>query len=176
MGSFAGKVDTGAKVSDFDTFPAGSYELELIEASVEPTNAGDGELLKHRLRVIDGEQEGRFIFGNINISNPNPTAQKIGQGEFLALRTVTGVLDIPDNELEPEDLCFKRFTGVVKIQPAKGNYEAKNVVNWGATYKLFTQGAAPKDGKAPVAANDNKPTPTSTATAKPNKPWGARAA
>jgi hypothetical protein len=174
LGMFDGMVDDSAKVSDFSVIPAGQYELELTEGSVEPTNDGTGKLFKHRFRVIDGEYEGRLIFGNMNLVNKSDVAANIGRGEFNALRTVTGVLDIPQNELEPDNMFFKRFTGVVKIQPAKGDWEAKNAVNWGATLKLFNQGNAANDnGKAPVgkaAANDNAP-----ATAK-TKPWGNRAA
>jgi hypothetical protein len=173
LGSFGGKVDSGAEVGGFDTFPAGTYELELIEGEVKPTKDGDGELFTHRIHVIEGQYEKRLIFGNMNLVNKNATAQKIGQGEFLALRTVTGALEVPDDELEPEDMCFKRFTGVVKIIPAKAGFDAKNAVNWPATFKLFQQqqnggGAAANDNAAPsTAANDN----ANTGGAK-RTPWG----
>lgn len=172
MGVFGGKIDDSAKVPSFDTFPAGNYRLEFTEGSVEATKKGDGTIFKHKIRVTSGEYEGRLIFGQFNLENPNPQAVAIGQGEFKAARAVTGTSEIADSDLEPEDLFFKEFEGVVKITPAKGEYEAKNAVNWGATFKLFNQGGQPEGGKTPVVANDNKP----KQVVANNKPWPNKAA
>jgi hypothetical protein len=168
MGSLSGRYDENAEApKGFDTFPAGTYELELIEGEVKPTAKGDGELFKHKIRVISGEYEGRLLFGQFNLSNPNPTAQEIGQSEFKALRDVVGV---PDPE-EPEDLCFRAFTGVVKIRAAKGDFEARNEVDWSKTHKLFTSGGT---APPPKAANDNVKQVANAANSNTKAPWPQR--
>jgi hypothetical protein len=169
MGSFSGKYsDEDQAPSGFEPFPAGIYELELVEGEVKPTAAGTGEIFKHKIKVIAGEFEGRLIFGNMNLTNPNAQAETIGRGEFKALREVVDVIS-PD---EPEELCFRRFTGVVKIKPAAKGYDASNAVDWGKTYKLFKGELTPEKAVGTVAANDNKPSTSAT----PKKPWAARKA
>lgn len=168
MGSFAGKYsDNDQDPQGFEPFAAGVYELELVEGEVKPTSAGTGEIFKHKIRVIEGDNENRSFYGNMNLTNPNETAERIGRGEFKALRTVVGVLDIPDAELQEDDLLFKRFTGVVKVKPAKGDFEASNTVDWAKTLKLFKGELSPEKA-AGTAVNDNK------ATANDNKPGATR--
>lgn len=171
MGSLSGNYDPNAEApKGFDVFPAGNYPLEMVEGEIKPTKAGTGKLFKHKFRVTSGDYEGRLIFGQFNLLNPNPQAQEIGQGEFAVLREAVGVPD-PD---EPEDMFFKEFVAVVKIKPPKDGYDAQNQVNWSATYKLL-KGQATPAGKTPVtsppAANDNQPAPGTG-----RKPWPARAA
>jgi hypothetical protein len=148
MASLNGQYDPDAAVAgDFEVFEAGVYPMEMIESDIVATKAGTGKLLKYRLSITQGELIGRLVFGQFNLTNPSADATRIGQGEFKALREVVGVLEPEDTA----DLHFKEFQGVVKITPAKGEYKAKNEINWGATYKLFA------DGTQPVAANDNEP-------------------
>lgn len=162
MASLNGQYDPDAGVpGDFEVFEAGNYPMELVESDIVATKAGTGKLLKYKLRITQGDLEDRLIFGQMNLQNPNPIATKIGQEEFRALREVVGVLEPEDTQ----DLHFKEFIGVVKVTPAKGEYKAKNEINWGATYKLHAGEDAEKP--KPVAANDN------AAPAKPandNKP------
>lgn len=155
--------------SDFEAFDSGVYPLQLIESDIAPTTAGTGKLFKYKSEIIDGEHKGRLIFGQINLQNPNDTAQRIGKGEFAALRLVTGVPN-PDDTTE---LHFKQFDAVVEIEPESKDkktgktYKARNVINWGKTAKLF-QGEDVT--VAPTAANDNV---AGAAPANDNKPAAA---
>lgn len=159
MASLNGQYDPDAGVPGvYEVFPAGPQPLEVIESDIVPTSAGTGKLLKFKIRVTEGEQADRLIFGQFNLVNPNPVATKIGQEEFRALREVVGVLEPEDTQ----DLHFKQFIGYVKITPRKlkkgstdDYYEAKNEVDWGKTYKIFTDGV--DSVAAPPAANDNTP-------------------
>jgi hypothetical protein len=158
MASLNGQYDPDAGVpGTFETFAPGPQMLELTESDIVPTTAGTGKLLKYKIRITYGELEDRLIFGQMNLQNPNPVATKIGQEEFRALREVTGVLEPEDTQ----DLHFKQFVGYVKLTPAKGDYDAKNEVDWGKTYKLFSDGVTSVEAAGtptePVAANDNKP-------------------
>lgn len=151
--------------SDREPFPKGDYPVELIETDVVPTKKGDGQLLKYTAQVVDGEHKDRRVWGQMNLINPNAQAQDIGQREFRALREVTGVPN-PD---DTEELHYKQFLAAIDVEPAKGEFKAKNSINWGRTVKLAGGGAAP------TAANDNEPQ-QQAATAKPaandNKPAG----
>lgn len=153
MASLRGEYDTDAGTpGDFDVFEAGTYPVELVESDIVPTKAGTGKMFKYRLRVTQGEMENRLVFGQMNIQNPSAVAAKIGSEEFRALREIVDVMD-PD---DTADLHFIEFMAVVKVTPDKGEYKAKNEVNWGATYKLFSNpdGAAPANDNVKVA-NDN---------------------
>lgn len=181
MSNLNGLYDENAEVAgDFEVFEAGVYPTQLIESDIAPTSAGTGKLFKYKAEIVDGEHKGRLVFGQMNLQNPNATATKIGQGEFAALRLVTGVASPEDTA----DLHFKAFEAAIEIEPAKTDkgktYKARNVINWGKTAKLF-QGedvtvaapAAANDNVAGAApANDNKP----AAAVKPKPAAGGKGA
>lgn len=175
MASLNGQYDPEAGVpGSFEVFAAGPQPLEFTETDIVSTKAGTGKLLKYKLRITQGELEDRLVFGQCNLQNPNPIATKIGQEEFRAMREVTGVLE-PD---DTQDLHFKEFIGYVKVVPAKGDYDAKNEVDWGKTYKIHSEGidsvvkhavAANDNAASKAPANDNKAAPAKTAAAAPKK-------
>jgi hypothetical protein len=167
MANLQGAFDPDAPLpSDREPFAAGTYPLELTETDVVPTKAGTGQLFKFTAQVTDGEHKGRLIWGQMNLQNQNPTAQEIGQSEFRALREATGVLSPNDTE----DFHYKAFTAAVIIEPAKGEYKAKNAINWRATAKLAgaIETAKPANDNKP-AANDNTAAPKAAA-----RPWGKK--
>lgn len=162
MASLNGQYDPDAGVpGTFEVFEAGPQPMEFVETDIVPTKAGTGKLLKYKLRITQGDLEDRFVFGQMNLQNPNPVATKMGQEEFRAAREVTETLEPEDTG----DLHFKEFIGYVKVTPAKGDYDAKNEIDWGRTYKIFSEGidsVAPKTETAndnvaeKTPANDNK--------------------
>ncbi len=169
MASLNGQYDPDAGVpGTFETFAPGPQMLEFTESDIVPTKAGTGKLLKYKIRVTEGEQEDRLVFGQMNLQNPNPVATKMGQEEFRAAREVTGVLEPEDTQ----DLHFKQFLGFVKLTPAKGDYDAKNEVDWGKTYKYLADGITTVEdaiaASGPKAANDNeKPATAAKTVTKP---------
>jgi hypothetical protein len=179
MASLNGQYDPEAGVPGvYEVFEAGPNPMEVVESDIVATKAGTGKLLKYKVRITEGDNEDRLVFGQFNLQNPNPVATKIGQEEFRALREVVGVLEPEDTQ----DLHFKQFIGYVKITPAKGEYAAKNEIDWGKTYKIFTDGV---DAVAPPANDNEKPAPAKAApvkaAAKPaagaaKAPWPRKAA
>lgn len=154
--------------SDREPFAAGTYPLELTESDVVPTKNGNGQLFKFTAQVTDGEHKGRLVWGQMNLQNANATAQEIGQSEFRALREATGVLSPEDTD----EFHFKQFNAAVIIEPAKGEYKAKNAINWRATAKLAGAEDGPGAGKA---APETKAEPTAKAAPKAAaRPWGKK--
>jgi hypothetical protein len=177
MANLNGQYDPDAGVpGSFEIFAAGPQPMEFTETDIIPTKAGTGKLLKYKLRITQGDLEDRLVFGQMNLQNPNPVATKIGQEEFRAAREVTGVLEPEDTQ----DLHFKEFVGYVKVTPAKGDYDAKNEIDWGKTYKIFTDGVGSVAPKEHAAANDNKPATPAAKAAPAGKPakaaWPRKAA
>lgn len=149
MANLSGEYDPDAVPGgDFDPIPEGDYMLEITESDVGPTKSGTGKVLKFSTKVIEGEYTGRMIWGNINLVNESAKAMEIGQGQFAALRKAVGVRD----PQESEELHFRAFKAKVGIEPAKGDYKAKNVIK----KFYFEDDSVPADKAAPKAANDNK--------------------
>lgn len=123
----------------FEPLPVGNYTCQVIDSSVVRTKAGDGEILKLTLEVMEGPYERRRIFENLNYHNPNPVAQSIAQSALAKLCNATGV----GPTRESEDLHFKPFVAYVEIEHDKtGQYPPKNRVK---NYKEAN--AAPPKGR-----------------------------
>lgn len=133
--------------STFDTFPKGEYTMCVRESEINPTKAGTGHLLKYTAEVLDGPLAGRKVFGNMNIANPNPDAQAIGQRELSQLCHAVGKLKVADS-VELHDLPFIARVGI-EVDKA-GQYDDKNVIK---QFKPMPQAGALAGGaQAPAPA------------------------
>lgn len=179
------EVDTNAQ-REYSELPDGIYRLEIEATDVKKTNAGDGTILAYTSVVIEPEQfAGRKLFGNLNLENPNPKAQAIGQEQFSMLCRAVGLDSNPDDS---EELHFKAFTVKLGLgKPSTGKdgtaYPARAEIK---RYYFEDQGDVPEPGidanqptKA-APANDNRaPVKTATAATKPAdagkaRPWGKK--
>lgn len=107
---------------EFEPLPAGWYAAKTTQAELKETNKGDGQYIKLRYDITGPSHEGRVVFGNLNISNPNETAQRIGQQQLGQLMKAGKLDAIEDtDQLVGLDLQIK-----LKIQPAKGEYGPSN--------------------------------------------------
>lgn len=84
--------------SSFDPLPPGWYRVSIKEASVAKTKAGTGEYIKIRYDVDGPSHEGRVVFGNLNISNPNPKAEEIGRQQLGELMRAIGLKSLKDTD------------------------------------------------------------------------------
>jgi hypothetical protein len=84
------------KDTGFSPLDKGDYGCEIEEAMLKPTKKGDGKRLELKLVVITGHGEGRSLFHNINVENPNPVAQNIGLSQFKELGTACGFARPPN--------------------------------------------------------------------------------
>jgi hypothetical protein len=77
--------------------PAGKYRAQIVKAEWKPNKAGTGRFLELVFEVNRGEQQGRRVWGRLNLENPSAQATQIAQGELSAICHATGVLK-PRNE------------------------------------------------------------------------------
>ena len=143
--------------SDYSELPNGIYRLEIEASDVSPTKDGRGTILKATNRVIEPvEYEGRKLFVNFNLENPNAQAQEIGQRQFASLCRAIGVDQVEDSE----DLHFKSYTAKIGLgKPSKdGQYPARAEIK---RYYFPDADEIPEpsidDAQPKPAANDNRP-------------------
>lgn len=82
----------------FEPIPAGWYNARITEAEVKSTKAGNGSYIKIRYDIIGPSHQGRVIYGNINLSNPNQQAEQIGIQQLGSLARAIGLEVISDSD------------------------------------------------------------------------------
>jgi hypothetical protein len=136
---------------------AGTYTVSVDDSEVKTTKSG-GQMAVFRLRVVEGQFVGRTVFANINVRNPSPQAEQIGQSQLSALCHAAGVLQLADTA----QLHGKIVRARVKIRKDDtGQYGDKNEVN--GFEAVSAPGAATFTAPAVPAAS----APATVATA----PW-----
>ncbi len=170
MADISGLYDENAEPSTGrELLPDGTYSLQLTESDIVATGNGSGNGLKFKAEVTQGDRKGSWVFGFINLSNSNETAQKIGQAEFAALRHATGVLSPQDTD----ELHYKEFQAVIGTQPARKDAKTGKEYGPSNTIKKYliegaTEVPASKAAPTPAPSNDN-PKPAA-------RPWGNKKA
>lgn len=157
------------EVEDFKPLPDGWYQVSIKNADLKDTRAGTGQYIAVEFVVTGADYAGRTVFSNINILNPNPTAQEIGLRDLNALRLASGLNSLSDtDQLIGADLEIKLAT-----QKGSNGYSDSNVVRG---YRAITASGMPtapaKPSKAPAKAAPVEPeTGAKPATAKKKAPW-----
>lgn len=77
--------------------PPGKYRAQIVKADWKSNKAGTGRFLELVFEVNRGEQEGRRVWGRLNLENPSAQATQIAAGELSAICHATGLLK-PRNE------------------------------------------------------------------------------
>ena len=149
----------------FDVLPIGEYTVVVSETEMKDASTGKGQYLQVVFTVIDGEYKGRKIFDRLNIVNESTTAQEIAQRALSSIcRAVKVMHPLDSDELKDIPLVI-----VVGIRPAKGEYQASNVVKG---YKN-ADGSDVEKGTAsvPPAATKEPEKKTAAAGVTKKKPW-----
>lgn len=146
--------------NDYSPIPAGTYLLALETSKVKETSkvgerGNRGSYLSVTVVVQDGLFKGRKVFDQFTLSNDNPEAVEIGQGQLSALIRACGKVAVGDSE----ELHGLPFIGKVKIEPGRDGYEPRNRLAGG--FK-----SASGDTPAPVAVGSGAPKAA---------PWGKKA-
>ena len=138
----------------YDLLPSGWYTCIITEAELKATKAGTGEYIKVRYDITGPSGQGRVVFGNFNIKNPNPKAEEIGRQQLGDLMRALGLSAVHDTD----QLINGHLTIKVDIRPASGEYNAQNEVKG---WKSNTASLPPQPSKpdAPAGAPVTKAAP-----------------
>jgi hypothetical protein len=87
-------------VSDrnFEPLPAGWYTAVVNGAEIKNTKAGTGQYIAIRYDITGPSHQGRVVFGNLNIKNPNPKAEEIGRQQLGELMRSIGLSTVQDTD------------------------------------------------------------------------------
>lgn len=143
-------------VSDrsYDLIPEGWYNATITKAELNDTKSGTGQKIDMRYDITGPTQQGRVVFGSVNIRNQSQKAEEIGRQQFGEIMRAVGLSKIQDSdELIGGSICIR-----VKIKPAENGYDARNEVG----------GVKSASGALPQASPSPEPT-ASVGGAKP--PW-----
>jgi hypothetical protein len=133
----------------FDPIPAGDYHLKVTDSSLEDTKAGTGQYIKVRCDVMGPSHQGRVLFTNINIRNPNPKAEEIGRQQLGSLLRAIGLASLTDTD----QLIGGEFSGkvTVKNDPTYGpGNEIKGFKAIGGSPAPSVAQSAPAQNSAPA--------------------------
>ena len=147
-------------VGEFEPLPAGWYTATITGAEVKETKAGTGNYIAVRYDITGPTHQGRVVFGNINIRNPNPKAEEIGRQQLGEIMRAIGLARVTDSdELIGGSLGIK-----LAIQPGDGQYGPRNEVKG---FKSINGGMAPQ-ASAPMTQQ------AAPASAGSTPPWARK--
>lgn len=147
---------------DFGTIPPDDYVVAIVESEYLPTNAGDGNYIKFKMQILqEGEYNGRFLWDQINIDNPNQKAVEIAKKTFNQILLSTNMWGKVGTDLDV--LNGIAMVASVIVEPPKGEYAASNRVK---SYKPYgateTTATAPTVASQQTAAATTTPAPATT--------------
>ena len=131
---------------DFKPFPAGMYTARITGAELKDTKAGNGgQYIALRLDITGPSHQGRVVWSNLNIKNPNPKAEEIGIQQLGDIMRATGIGKVKDtDQLIGGDVSIKV---VIKLSEEWGD---KNEVK---SFSAISGSSAP----APKAETNDGP-------------------
>ena len=84
--------------TSYGAIPAGWYNATIQKAELKPTKAGNGRLIGLRLTITGPTHQGRVVFCNLNINNPNPQAEEIGRQQLGEIMRAIGLARVGDTD------------------------------------------------------------------------------
>jgi len=143
---------------NFEPLPAGWYTATISQSELKATKAGNGQYIKLRYDITGPTHQGRVVFGNLNIKNPNQKAEEIGRIDLGNIMRAIGLAKVTDtDQLVGGSLSIKLD---VKNDP---QYGSSNEVKG---YKSLSGSAAPVAQMSPSLVASN--------TAKAAPPWATK--
>jgi len=132
----------------FEPLPAGWYTATISQAELKDTKAGTGQYIKLRYDITGPSHEGRVVFGNLNIKNPNPKAEEIGRADLGEIMRAIGLGKVTDT-----DQLIGGQLGIKLAIKEDAQYGASNEVKG---YKSISGSVAPSATPAAPAAAATK--------------------
>ena len=157
----------GEEITESGLIPDGT-EVKCIIRKTELVERDYGGRLAISAVVVEGQHEGSWINDGFNVKHDNPKAQKASAAN---LKSLVQALDAPGRWADPSVLEAKPFMAVVIIQPASGQWEARNRFK-NKSFKPVGdssgfESSAPADKEAWTSTADVKEEPASSDGAAP---------
>lgn len=141
----------------FEPIPAGTYTAQIADAELKATKAGTGQYIKLRLDITGPTHQGRVVFANLNIRNPNETAERIGRQQLGDVMRAIGLSQVQDTD----QLVGGALKIKVTVRPPSDGYDASNDVKSysaiGGSKPPMPQAAAPKPASSAPWAKKAEP-------------------
>lgn len=113
-----------AQSGHYGLVPAGWYQATIAGAELKNTKAGNGKYIAIRYDITGPSYQGKTLFANVNIKNPNPKAEEIGRQQLGEIMRSIGLSKVTDtDQLIGGILAIK-----VTIRPESGEYPEQNEV------------------------------------------------
>jgi hypothetical protein len=151
--------------NNFDPIPAGWYDVTINGAELKTTKAGTGQYIAVRYDVVGPTHQGRVVFGNLNISNPNPKAEEIGHQQLGDLMRAIGLAQVTDTDQLVGGSCQIK----VSIRKSEEYGDSNDVKAWKAGNGAPMQSAQPMQQAQPQSAQAPQQPQMPAAGATP--PW-----
>jgi len=113
------------KAATTEPVPEGTYVVRIIDSEHKDNSKGTGSYLKLTFAIAEGEYEGRRIWENLNLVNPNEKAVEIA---FRTLKSIADACGISGELEDSEDLHGIDLVAEVVISPGSGGYGPSNSI------------------------------------------------
>lgn len=150
-------VDALPVGAGYEAIPAGWYNATIQKSELKDTRAGNGRMIALRLAITGPTHQGRVVFTNININNPNPQAEEIGRQQLGEIMRAIGLARVNDTD--------ELIGGMLAVKLVLKNDGQENDVKG---FKAIGS-AIPKSTSIPPAA-----AAATTAPAKATPPWAKK--
>ena len=158
----------------WDVLPVRQYVAQIVEASIQQPNSGDGYYLALTWKIIEGDYEGRQVWQRITYLHSSEQAQTIGR---KTLKDLCDALGVNEQVKDAEVFLFKPVLIRLGIERDKqGVYPDKNRIS--RILPLEAKSEEPEQPEQPTkpvaatnvasAAKTPKPAPAGPA------PWHAQ--
>jgi hypothetical protein len=145
---------------NFDPLPAGWYTATISQSELTDTKAGTGQYIKLRYDITGPTHQGRVVFGNLNIKNPNPKAEEIGRQQLGDIMRAIGLAKVTDtDQLIGGSLSIK-----LEIKRSEQYGDGNEVKGFKSATSASAASFSPKPAPAPAPAEPGKAAP----------PWAKR--
>lgn len=133
----------------YELLPPGWYSASITKAELKATKDGTGQYIAIRYDITGPTQQGRVVFGNLNIKNRSVKAEEIGRQQLGELMRAIGLARVQDTD----QLIGGQLSIKVAIQEGNNGYEARNEVKG---YKALA-GGMPPTVPSPFASAPQQP-------------------
>jgi len=133
LGNVQNNAETTTTKKTFDPVPKARYGAEIAFIKISPTKDGTGEKCEATFKITDGEHAGRYIWHTFNLINKSAKAQEVAESQMdKYLKCVGYKKGYNKDEFSLKfilDWIKKPVAINVDIEPAKGQYKAKNKIS-----------------------------------------------